>query len=95
MSNYTVLEAGEGKHVKAWMDGVDFGSNTIEQLKKAARLSCVHPYVAAMPGVVNHAFANDRPLPTPLGSRYDMAPSTLDHRFVGGNLSDARSRSSR
>jgi len=49
MSNYTVLEAGEGKHVKAWMTGVDFGANTIQQLLKAARLSCVHPYVAAMP----------------------------------------------
>ena len=49
MSNYTTLEAGEGKHVKAWMTGVDFGANTIQQLLKAARLSCVHPYVAAMP----------------------------------------------
>lgn len=49
MSNYTQLEAGEGKHVKAWMTGVDFGANTIEQLKMAARLVCVHPYVAAMP----------------------------------------------
>jgi len=49
MNNYTVLEAGEGKHIKAWMTGVDFGANTIQQLLKAARLSCVPSYVAAMP----------------------------------------------
>jgi tRNA-splicing ligase RtcB (3'-phosphate/5'-hydroxy nucleic acid ligase) len=49
MSNFTQLEAGEGKHVKAWMTGVDFDANTIEQLKRAARLPVVYPYVAAMP----------------------------------------------
>jgi tRNA-splicing ligase RtcB len=49
MSNFDLIDAGEGKFVIAWKRGVPFDDNTIEQLKKAARLSVVHPYVAAMP----------------------------------------------
>ena len=49
MSNYDIIDAGEGRTVRAWKRGVPFDDNTIEQLKMAARLPFVRPYVAAMP----------------------------------------------
>jgi len=49
MSNFEIIEAGQGRHVKAWMRGVQFEQAAIQQLINAARLSVVHPYVAAMP----------------------------------------------
>lgn len=49
MSNYEIIDAGNGKHVKAWKRGVPFDDNTIEQLKATAQLPFVTPYVAAMP----------------------------------------------
>ena len=49
MSNYEIIEAGQGRLIKAWRKGVSFEQEAIQQLINAARLSVVHPYVAAMP----------------------------------------------
>src|SRR5208337_2852163 len=49
MPNYEIIEAGQGRHIKAWKRGVQFEQAAIQQLINAARLSVVHPYVAAMP----------------------------------------------
>lgn len=49
MSNYEVIDAGNGKLVKAWKKGVPFEEQAIEQLKKTAQLPFVFHYVAAMP----------------------------------------------
>lgn len=49
MGNFDIIEAGLGKHVKAWRRGVFFEQPAIQQLIDAARLPVVHPYVAAMP----------------------------------------------
>jgi tRNA-splicing ligase RtcB (3'-phosphate/5'-hydroxy nucleic acid ligase) len=49
MSNYEIIEAGQGRFVKAWRKGVYFEQEAIQQLINAARLSIVTPYVAAMP----------------------------------------------
>jgi hypothetical protein len=35
--------------VLAWMDGVEFGAGTLQQLRDAASLPIVGPHVAAMP----------------------------------------------
>lgn len=48
MSNYDVIDAGNGKIIKAWKRGVKFDENTIEQLKKVAQLPFVYKYVASM-----------------------------------------------
>ncbi len=49
MGNFNIIEAGGGHFVKAWMNGIFFEVDAIEQLKKTARLEIVQPYVAAMP----------------------------------------------
>lgn len=49
MANYEIIEAGNGRHVKAWKRGVFFEQEAIQQLIAAAQVSCVGPYVAAMP----------------------------------------------
>lgn len=49
MSNFEIIEAGQGRHIKAWSRGVFFEQEAIQQLIAAAQLSIVHPYVAAMP----------------------------------------------
>lgn len=49
MSNYDIIEAGQGRYVKAWKHGVHFEQEAIQQLIAAAQLSVVKPYVAAMP----------------------------------------------
>lgn len=49
MSNFEVIEAGGGRHIKAWKQGVYFEQEAIQQLIACAQLSVVHPYVAAMP----------------------------------------------
>ncbi len=49
MSNYEIIEAGQGKRIKAWKQGVYFEQEAIQQLIACARLPIVHPYVAAMP----------------------------------------------
>ena len=48
MSNFDIIDAGNGRIVKAWKRGVPFDDNTIEQLKKVAQIPFVRPYVAAM-----------------------------------------------
>ena len=49
MSNYTVIDAGEGRLIKAWMKGVPFEDLAIEQLKNTAKLPFIWKYIAAMP----------------------------------------------
>ena len=46
---YEIIQAGSGRHIKAWKKGVNFEQEAIRQLIAAAQLSVVHPYVAAMP----------------------------------------------
>ncbi len=49
MARFTWIKAGKGSGVKAWMEGVPFDSNTLDQLKRTARLPFIYKYVAAMP----------------------------------------------
>ena len=49
MSNYDVIDAGNGKIIKAWKRGVRFDENTIGQLKKLAQLPFIYKWVASMP----------------------------------------------
>ena len=46
---FEIIDAGDGKFVKAWKQGVPFDNNTIEQLIQTAKLPFVYKYVAAMP----------------------------------------------
>jgi tRNA-splicing ligase RtcB (3'-phosphate/5'-hydroxy nucleic acid ligase) len=46
---FEVIDAGNGRIIKAWKKGVPFEEKAIEQLKNSARLPCVFRYVAAMP----------------------------------------------
>ena len=46
---FEVIDAGDGKFIKAWKRGVRFEEKAVEQLKQTARLPFVKPYVAAMP----------------------------------------------
>jgi tRNA-splicing ligase RtcB (3'-phosphate/5'-hydroxy nucleic acid ligase) len=46
---YNVIEVEGGAPIKAWNQGVPFEDKAIEQLKNAARMPFVGPYVAAMP----------------------------------------------
>jgi tRNA-splicing ligase RtcB (3'-phosphate/5'-hydroxy nucleic acid ligase) len=47
--SYEVIDAGNGKIVKAWKDGVPFDENTIAQLCKTAQLPFIFKHIAAMP----------------------------------------------
>lgn len=49
MSNYEVIDAGNGKIVKAWRKGVPFEDKAIEQLKNTAQLPFIFKWLAAMP----------------------------------------------
>jgi tRNA-splicing ligase RtcB len=46
---FDMIDAGNGKFIKAWKQGVPFDDNTIEQLKLTAQLPFVYKYIAAMP----------------------------------------------
>ena len=46
---FDVIDAGNGKIVKAWKRGVPFEDGAIEQLKKTAQMPFVFRHVAAMP----------------------------------------------
>jgi tRNA-splicing ligase RtcB (3'-phosphate/5'-hydroxy nucleic acid ligase) len=46
---FEIIEAGKGKFIKAWKQGVEFDQATIQQLIAAAQLEIVTPWVAAMP----------------------------------------------
>ncbi len=48
-TKFEVIQAGNGKFIKAWKQGVQFDQNTIQQLINAAQLEIVTPWVAAMP----------------------------------------------
>jgi tRNA-splicing ligase RtcB len=51
MSSYEVIDAGEGRFVKAWVRGVAMEDEARDQLRRVARLPFVHGWVAAMPDV--------------------------------------------
>jgi tRNA-splicing ligase RtcB len=46
---FDIIDAGNGKIIKAWKRGVPFDDNTIEQLKKTAQLPFIYKHIAAMP----------------------------------------------
>lgn len=48
-SNFDVIDAGNGKFIKAWRRGVPFEDKAIEQLKNTAQLPFIYKYIAAMP----------------------------------------------
>lgn len=48
---YEIIDAGEGRFVKAWVRGVSVEDAAREQLRRVARLPFVHRWVAAMPDV--------------------------------------------
>src|ERR1700690_814551 len=49
MSNYDVIDAGNGRIVKTWHRGVPVEDKAIEQLKNAARMPFIYKWVASMP----------------------------------------------
>lgn len=49
MSNFEVIDAGNGKIIKAWKKGVQFEEQAVTQLKQTAQLPFIHKYIAAMP----------------------------------------------
>src|SRR5882724_5913256 len=49
VSNYEVIDAGNGKIIKAWRKGVRFEEKAIEQLKNTAQLPFIFKWLAAMP----------------------------------------------
>jgi tRNA-splicing ligase RtcB (3'-phosphate/5'-hydroxy nucleic acid ligase) len=51
MTNYNVIDAGEGRFIKAWTRGVPVEDDAQEQLRRVARLPFVHRWVAVMPDV--------------------------------------------
>lgn len=50
-SNETIIDAGNGRFIKAWVQGVPFEDAAREQLIRTARLPFIHKYIAAMPDV--------------------------------------------
>lgn len=48
MDNYNVIDAGNGKIVKAWHKGVKCEEKAVEQLKKSAQLPFVYKWIASM-----------------------------------------------
>lgn len=51
MTDFNVIDAGDGAIVKAWTRGVPLEASAVEQLKRTARLPFVHRWLAAMPDV--------------------------------------------
>jgi len=49
VSNYEVIDAGNGKIIKAWRKGVKFEDKAIEQLKNTAQLPFIFKWLSAMP----------------------------------------------
>ena len=49
MSNFEIIEAGDGRIIKAWRKGVKFEEKAIDQLKNTARLPFIYKWMAAMP----------------------------------------------
>lgn len=48
MSNFEIIDAGDGKFIKAWKRGVPFEEAAIQQMKNTAKLPFIFKYVAAM-----------------------------------------------
>lgn len=48
MSNFEVIDAGNGKFIKAWRKGVKFEDQVVQQLKNIAQLPFIYKYPAAM-----------------------------------------------
>ena len=46
---FDIIDAGEGRIIKAWKHGVPFEDKAINQLKNAAKLPFIYRYLAAMP----------------------------------------------
>lgn len=46
---FDVIDAGNGRFIKAWRKGVKFEDKAIEQLKNTAKLPFIYKYIAAMP----------------------------------------------
>lgn len=49
MSNFEVIDVGNGRVIKAWRKGVTFEEKAIEQLTNTAKLPFIYKYIAAMP----------------------------------------------
>ena len=49
MSNFEVIDAGNGKFIKAWRKGVKFEDEAIKQLKNTATLPFIFRHISAMP----------------------------------------------
>jgi tRNA-splicing ligase RtcB (3'-phosphate/5'-hydroxy nucleic acid ligase) len=49
VSNFEVIDAGNGRFIKAWSRGVPFEDKAVEQLKNTAKLPFIYKYLAAMP----------------------------------------------
>ncbi len=48
---YQVIDAREGKFIKAWIHGVPIEPEAEKQLRRVASLPFIHQWVAAMPDV--------------------------------------------
>jgi len=46
---FSVIDAGEGRFIKAWNNGVLFDEKAVDQLKNTAKLPFIYKYIAAMP----------------------------------------------
>lgn len=49
MSKFEVIDAGNGRFIKAWRRGVKFEDKAIEQLKNTAQLPFIFRHISAMP----------------------------------------------
>jgi tRNA-splicing ligase RtcB len=49
MSKFSVIDAGNGRFIKAWKDGVKFEDKAVEQLKNTATLPFVFRHISALP----------------------------------------------
>lgn len=49
MSNFEVINAPNGRFIKAWRKGVKFEDKAIEQLQNTSQLPFIYKYIAAMP----------------------------------------------
>lgn len=49
MSKFSVIDAGNGRFIKAWQDGVKFEEQAVQQLKNTASLPFIFRHIAALP----------------------------------------------
>lgn len=72
MSGFEIIDAGNGKFIKAWKKGVRFEDKVIEQLKAVAQLPFVYKWVASMPDA---HFGNGSAVGTVLSTVGAIVPS--------------------